>query len=318
MKRRGIYATVSLMVLLILCAGFWFYKDQPLSAEQLTTGVNDVPKTPVIEPQKVTPSPTPPAPKDNVNDAKKENSDLSNQQKQPTQSIAEPSSNEKLGWYYKPNSTHQLPEVSQRGKELLEKYQGIYCGNPNDQKIYLTFDEGYENGYTPQILDALKEANVKAAFFITGDYLRRNPELVHRMVREGHIVGNHTDNHPSLPTVSDEKLKKEIASLSAAFSELTGGQMSFLRPPMGEYSERTLELTHAMGYRNVFWTVAFADWEPNAGSPEENLNRVLTRLHPGAVVLLHAVNKANSEMLPTLIQKCRDQGYQFATLDQIN
>ncbi|GAB6180689.1 delta-lactam-biosynthetic de-N-acetylase [Desulfotomaculum defluvii] len=227
-------------------------------------------------------------------------------------------SNEKMGWYYKPNKEHKLPEVNAQGKILLEMYRGIYHGDSSAKNLYLTFDEGYENGYTAKILDTLKETNVKAAFFITGDYLRRNPELVQRMVNEGHVVGNHTDNHPSLPTVDNTKLEKEISSLSNAFSQQTGAKMQYLRPPMGEYSERTLKLTHEMGYRNVFWTVAMVDWQPDAGTPESNKNTVKERLHNGAVILLHAVNKANADMLGSLINECRDEGYQFRSLNEIN
>ena len=228
-----------------------------------------------------------------------------------------PVSGEKLSWYFMPNQQHKLPEVNAKGKALLEKYRGIYHGDVNGKNLYLTFDEGYENGYTAQILDTLKESNVKVAFFITGDYLRRNPELVKRMVNEGHIVGNHTDNHPSLAQISEEKIHKEINSLSEAYQGVTGGSMKYLRPPMGEYSEKSLKVTNEMGYRNVFWSVAITDWRPEAGSPSENKNLVMSRLHSGAVILLHAVNKANAEMLGDFIKECREQGYQFRTLDEI-
>ncbi|ABO50481.1 polysaccharide deacetylase [Desulforamulus reducens MI-1] len=235
----------------------------------------------------------------------------------PKEVVSSTYANEKMGWYYKPNKEHQLPEVNNRGKESLAKYRGIYHGDISGKNLYLTFDEGYENGYTSKILDTLRDANVKVTFFITGDYLRRNPELVKRMVREGHIVGNHTDNHPSLPTVSDATLQKEINSLSDAFTKETGATMQYLRPPMGEYSERTLKLTYEMGYRNVFWSVAMVDWRPDAGTPEQNKNTVKERLHNGAVILLHAVNKANADMLGSLIQECRDEGYRFCGLEEI-
>ncbi|MEG6511501.1 delta-lactam-biosynthetic de-N-acetylase [Desulforamulus ruminis] len=225
-------------------------------------------------------------------------------------------SNEKYSWYFKPNDQHLLPEVNAKGKELLDQYQGIYHGDTSGKNIYLTFDEGYENGYTPMILDALKAANVKAAFFITGDYIRRNPELVQRMANEGHVVGNHTDHHPSLPSVDDATLRKELTSLSDAYKQLTGREMSYLRPPMGEYSARTLKITREMGYTNVFWSVAMKDWIPDAGTPQEHQTMVMSRLHNGALILLHAVNKANAEMLPSLIEECRQQGYQFKALDE--
>ncbi|GAB6157594.1 hypothetical protein JCM39194_07940 [Desulfotomaculum varum] len=226
-------------------------------------------------------------------------------------------SSEKLSWYYKPNKDHKLPEVNPRGKALLEKYNGIYHGDTGAKNIFLTFDEGYENGYTSKILDTLQETGVKAAFFITGDYLRKHPDLVKRMVQEGHLVGNHTDHHPSLPQISDEAVIKEIQTVSDSFAQLTGSSMKYLRPPMGEYSERTLKLTHDLGYRQVFWSVALVDWRPDAGSPEQNKNIVMERLHNGAVILLHAVNKANAEMLADFIKECQAQGYRFASLDEI-
>lgn len=226
-------------------------------------------------------------------------------------------SNNKLSWYYMPNKQHRLPEVNAVGKELLSRYGGIYHGNIEQKVVYLTFDEGYENGYTPVILDTLKEKGVQAAFFITGDYLKKNSDLVKRMVAEGHIVGNHTQTHPSLPEVNDERLLGELTALEESYSKVTGEKMKYLRPPMGEYSARTLQISSDLGYINVFWSVAMADWVPDAGTPEQNKNTILARLHNGAVILLHAVNKANAEMLPQLIDECRGQGYQFGSLDDI-
>lgn len=225
--------------------------------------------------------------------------------------------NNKLSWYYMPNKEHRLPEVNSTGKALLGQYNGIYHGDVNNKVIYLTFDEGYENGYTSRILDVLKEFGVKVTFFITGDYLKKNPELVKRMINEGHIVGNHTQNHPSLPGVSDDVLKAEINTLTESYKSLTGGDMKYLRPPMGEYSARTLRVTSDMGYKNVFWSVAMADWVPDAGTPEQNQRTIMDRLHNGAVILLHAVNKHNAEMLPDLINECKQQGYHFATINEI-
>ncbi|MDO7787049.1 delta-lactam-biosynthetic de-N-acetylase [Desulforamulus aquiferis] len=225
--------------------------------------------------------------------------------------------NNKLSWYYMPNKEHRLPEVNSMGKALLSEYDGIYHGDINNKVIYLTFDEGYENGYTPRILDVLKETEVKAAFFITGDYLKKNEELVKRMLAEGHIVGNHTQNHPSLPDSSDSALKSEISTLADSYNNITGGQMKYLRPPMGEYSARSLKITREMGYINVFWSVAMADWVPDAGTPEQNKKTVMDRLHDGAIILLHAVNQPNATMLPDLINECKQQGYRFGTLDEI-
>ena len=321
MKIRKMTAVISMVTLLVLGSGLWIYKNsessrelvEKPSTESQNTLSTQKPQADFIEdPQQVIQK------KEDVNKTTKPPQDQEQVEK-PKQNIVKETDadSEKLGWYYKPNKEHILPEISPKGKALLEKYDGIYHGDINSKTLYLTFDEGYENGYTPQILDVLRSSNVKAAFFITGDYLRRNPELVKRMVSEGHIVGNHTNYHPSLPTLDNETIKKEINNLSDSFQELTGAKMSYLRPPMGEYSGRSLKTTYEMGYRNVFWSVAMVDWQPEAGTPEGNKQTIQERLHSGAVILLHAVNKANAEMLPDLIQECKQEGYQFKTLDDI-
>jgi len=151
----------------------------------------------------------------------------------------------------------------------LSKYGAYWIGSPNEKAVYLTFDEGYENGYTARILDTLKANKVKAAFFVTGHYLKTQPELVKRMVEEGHIVGNHTDTHPSLPDVSDEQIKKELQTVEEGFEKVTGHkEMKYLRPPKGEYSERTLALTRELGYHNIFWSLALVDWVPMPGGAQ--------------------------------------------------
>lgn len=320
MNKRKLITIAMITAVLTIGSGVIYYskdnvQERAVESSQINTKLvkqQTEPKNSSVEPkQEVLP------------DTAKNKSETKKEPEQSQSPVLEPSKNrvaisdEKMGWYYKPNKEHKLPEVNAKGKALLDQYNGLYHGDVSGKNIYLTFDEGYENGYTPQILDALKQTNIKAAFFITGDYLRKNPELVQRMVNDGHIVGNHTYNHPSLPEVSDATVQKEIKSLSDDFAKLTGGKMQYLRPPMGEYSERSLKLTHEMGYRNVFWSVAMVDWRPDAGTPEQNKNTVMERVHDGAVVLLHAVNKANAEMLPNLINECREKGYQFHSLDEI-
>ncbi|MEW6698720.1 MAG: delta-lactam-biosynthetic de-N-acetylase [Bacillota bacterium] len=318
MKKGKIAAAVILSAALTLGTGVLMLnnnaQEQPTQQPAVRTETNQLPANPPVsqdtaaEQDEKKPENTPP------NQGQTQTNPNADDQ---SGSSVQTGANEKMGWYYKPNKEHKLPEVNPKGKALLQKYNGIYHGYTGGKNIYLTFDEGYENGYTPKILDTLKQNNVKAAFFITGDYLRRHPDLVKRMVNEGHIVGNHTDNHPSLPQVSDAMVQKEIQTLSEDFAKLTGGKMTYLRPPMGEYSERTLKISHEMGYRNVFWSVALVDWRPDAGSPEQNKNTVMERLHDGAVILLHAVNKANADMLADLIQECKEKGYQFKSLDEI-
>ncbi|MBO8128993.1 MAG: delta-lactam-biosynthetic de-N-acetylase [Peptococcaceae bacterium] len=220
-------------------------------------------------------------------------------------------------WYFKPNPSHTPPGTDDRFLKHLQG-KGYYLGNPQRKKIYLTFDEGYENGHTKQILDILKNNNVTAAFFVTGDYVRRNPALVQRMVAEGHIVGNHTATHPSLPTLSNEEIKEEIMAVHRAVEDLTGYQMSFLRPPRGEFNSRTLEVAKSLGYDTVFWSMAYQDWDVNRQPGKEAAYRyVANNIHNGAVILLHAVSKSNTEALDDIIHKLKSQGYVFASLEEI-
>ncbi|AEF94353.1 delta-lactam-biosynthetic de-N-acetylase [Desulfotomaculum nigrificans CO-1-SRB] len=312
-KNKKVFAALAIAAAVSLGSGLLVYCQQNQPASTIVK--EQVQQQPVQSQLNVAQTSTSPQTQSPV--TKPKNDQIAPAPAKPA-ATAENVSDQKIGWYYKPNNQHKLPEVNPTGKALLEKYDGLYHGNLAGKNIYLTFDEGYENGYTAKILDALKEANVKAAFFITGDYIKRNPELVQRMVNEGHIVGNHTDHHPSLPEVSNERIKKELSTLSQEFEQLTGKKMKYLRPPKGEYSERTLKVTRELGYRNVFWSVALVDWQPDAGSPEQNKATVMQRLHNGAIVLLHAVNKANAEMLPDLIKECKQQGYQFKSLDEIN
>ena len=184
--------------------------------------------------------------------------------------------------------------------------------------MYLTFDEGYENGYTAQILDVLKKTNTPAAFFVTGPYIKTQSELVKRMADEGHVVGNHTVNHPSMPDVSDEVLKKELSDLDGMYYDLTKKNMKFLRPPRGEFSERTLALSKEMGYKSVFWSVAYADWDTNKQKGTENaIKQVTSQFHNGAIILLHAVSSDNANALEQIINIAKEQGYTFKSLEDL-
>jgi len=185
-------------------------------------------------------------------------------------------------------------------------------GDTNNKKIYLTFDEGYENGYTGSILNTLKACNVPAVFFITGPYLKDHEELVERMIKEGHSVGNHTVNHPSLPSVSDQVIREEVTKLDNNFYQKFNEHMVFFRAPKGEYSERTLKITSDMGYVNLFWSLAYDDWYRDKVRGKEYAHDVITKnLHNGAIILLHAVSKDNKDALPDIIKSAREQGYEF-------
>ncbi len=208
------------------------------------------------------------------------------------------------------------PEFTAEQTSEMETFGCYYMGE-DDKSLYLTFDEGYENGYTGQILDVLKEKQVPAAFFVTGPYLKTETELVRRMVDEGHIVGNHSVNHPSLPDLSDEEIEKELYDLDLMFYERYGRHMKYLRPPRGEYSTRVLDITNKMGYTSVFWSVAYVDWKTDAQQGSRHaLDSVLPQLHGGAVILLHAVSSDNAGAMAELIDTARAQGYVFKSLDE--
>lgn len=228
-------------------------------------------------------------------------------------------SGEKLyRWGIVRNKNNQPPNPSAGLKDVLEKHGGKYLGDTSKKTIYLTLDEGYENGYTPAILDTLKQKNVKACFFITGPYLAKHMNLVERMVNEGHTVGNHTVNHPSLPTVSSERIEKELIELDRVFYEKFGKNMRFLRPPKGEFNERSLEVAKRLGYTTVMWSFAYDDWNVNKQrGADYAYNMVINNLHNGAILLLHAVSKDNTDALGRIIDKARELGYEFESIENI-
>lgn len=226
-------------------------------------------------------------------------------------------SNKKIEWGIKRNDNHEQPDLGGANKKLIDENEDIAIGNKESKCVYLTFDEGYEAGYTPQILDTLKANDVKAAFFITGHYLNTQPELVKRMIDEGHIVGNHTVNHPSMPDLDNDKLKEEITKLHTAVFEKFGYEMKYLRPPKGEFSQRTLHLTKSLGYTTVMWSFAYDDWdESKQGRETYAKEKVLSNLHNGAVILLHSNSKDNCNILDEIIKEIKKQGYEFKTLDE--
>lgn len=226
--------------------------------------------------------------------------------------------NELLRWGILRKGEGNTPAADPGAPELLEKHGGFYIGDTNKKEVYLTFDEGYENGYTDEILDVLKKNNVQGVFFITGPYLQQHEDLVRRMVEEGHIVGNHTVNHPSLPSLGDEELKKELKELDEMFYEKFGERMKYLRPPKGEYSERTLKVTNELGYVNMFWSFAYDDWyRDKVRGADYAYNKVMNNLHNGAVILLHAVSKDNADALDRIIKGIKEKGFTIGSVDNI-
>lgn len=219
-------------------------------------------------------------------------------------------------WLYSPTEA----------KELLNKYQGYADDGTSNKYIYLTFDEGYENGYTTSILDTLKANDVKAAFFITGAYVEgsyngtKNVELLKRMVNEGHILGNHSVNHKSMPSIKDEEeFKKEILGVEEAINAIPGLKMSkYFRPPMGDFSELSLYYTQKLGYKSIFFSFAYKDYDVNhQPNPEKSKQMVLEKTKPGSIVLLHPQSKTNAEILDSLIKEWKARGFEFKTLDEL-
>lgn len=222
-------------------------------------------------------------------------------------------SNQKQGWGQGVQvDENNRPLSPMTFQEKYGKYDAYFIGE--DQKvIYLTFDEGYENGYTPQILDTLKEKQVPAVFFVTLDYVKSQPELIQRMIDEGHVIGNHSDKHPSFPDVSAERCEEEIRNVDQYLADNFGYTgMNLFRPPAGEFSERVLAQVQSLGYKTIFWSYAYKDWDPNNQmGADKALEKVNGALHNGAIYLLHAVSKDNADILGDFIDEARSQGYEF-------
>jgi len=226
-------------------------------------------------------------------------------------------SDKKIEWGIKRNSSHEQPDLGSINKKILDEYDGISIGNKDSKKVYLTFDEGYEAGYTEKILEVLKQNNVKACFFITAHYVNTQPELVQKMIDEGHIIGNHTVNHKSMPSLSLEEMKKEVMELHTAIYEKFGYEMKYIRPPKGEYSEKSVAYCKTLGYTHVMWSFAYDDWDENKQGREEYAKKkILDNIHNGAVILLHGNSKDNTNVLDYCIKEIKNKGYEFVSLDE--
>ena len=210
--------------------------------------------------------------------------------------------------------------IGNAGVDQLRQYDAVYLGNTSEKVIYLTFDAGYENGCTAKILDTLQKHGVKAAFFLVGNYIERNADLVRRMAEEGHIVGNHTMHHPDMSKITDrESFEKELRDLEELYREKTGEELpKYYRPPQGTYSEENLKLAKELGYKTVLWSLAYVDWQ-NDKQPtkEQAFAKLLPRIHPGAVVLLHSTSQTNAEILDELLTRWEELGYRFGTLEEL-
>jgi peptidoglycan-N-acetylmuramic acid deacetylase len=224
--------------------------------------------------------------------------------------------NKPLSWGFARSKTPGVPPVWKGGDFDLATYNAYYLGDVDKKVVYLTFDNGYENGFTAPILDVLRDKGVPAAFFVTKPYLRENKDLVARMMAEGHIVGNHTVRHKSSPALSPSELALELSGVADYFKENFGVQMpKFFRPPMGEFSRRVLAVAQDEGYATIFWSFAYVDWKTdNQPGAAYALKRVMSDLHNGAILLLHAVSSSNAEAMADIIDAVRAAGFEFRCL----
>lgn len=225
---------------------------------------------------------------------------------------------ESHAWGLSFQEEHQLPSAEMT-PEQLAPYDAYYCGAQGQKRLYLTFDAGYENGNTAPILDALKKHNAPGAFFVVGPYIEENPELVQRMVDEGHLVGNHTWHHPDLSQTDRATFEKELKDVEEAFQQLTGQTMpKFYRPPEGKFSDENLVWAKELGYKTVLWSLAYVDWEQDSQpSRETAFEKLLPRTHEGAIVLLHSTSATNAQILDELLTKWEEMGYTFGSLTEL-
>lgn len=220
-------------------------------------------------------------------------------------------------WYFKPREDGLPPDPNEY-MDMLKN--GYYLGDTSQKVIYLTFDAGYENGGTSKILDILKKEKVPATFFLVGHYLDSNPELVNRMVAEGHIVGNHTYSHSDLSQIYDfEKFKEKLTKFEDKYTQVTGKQLSkYMRPPEGKFNEKTTEFASKMGYKTIFWSFAYKDWVDDAQPDlKGSIDKIISRTHPGEIALLHSTSNTNTQILEEVIKKWKQMGYSFKSLDDL-
>ncbi len=220
-------------------------------------------------------------------------------------------------WYFKPTNDNSQPSVIPEA-DFLNDYNVIYLGNDSDKTLYLTFDAGYDNGYHTQILDTLKQKNVKAAFFVDGNFVKTNPDIVKRMSAEGHLVCNHSKNHPDMTKYkSFEEYSEQINGWNTLVTELGIKPSGFFRFPSGRFSKQTLDYNEKLGLTSVFWSFAYYDWvESDQPLPDAAKDKIYSRVHNGAVLLLHSTSKTNAAILGDVIDDLTMQGYTFKSLDE--
>ena len=226
---------------------------------------------------------------------------------------------EEFHWGFKKATDGVPPNAGDSFDSLLDKHGAIYKGKPDEKVVYLTFDNGYEAGHTESILDTLKKENVPATFFLTGHYLTSATPLVTRMVKEGHGIGNHSYDHPNMANLSESAMEDEWTRFDKKLQELTGIERTvYARPPKGIFNEKLLTTGNKLGYRHIFWSVAFVDWhEDKPKGKDYAYGELMKQLHPGALILMHTVSSDNAEALPSFIQDAKKEGYSFKSLDDL-
>jgi len=221
---------------------------------------------------------------------------------------------------FKKSKNGKLPSIQEEGfKHLIDRHGAVFLGDTAQKELYLTFDNGYENGFTPAILDTLHSRHVPAIFFVTGHYVKDQPELLKRMIAEGHLIGNHSWSHPDMSKIPNDRIKEELTKVKDAVTEVTGlKEMRYLRPPRGIFSDRMLGYCKELGYTNVFWSIAYMDWDVKRQRGwKYAYDQLMAQLHPGAVILLHSISKDNTEALGAFIDEAHKRGYVFKSLDQL-
>lgn len=222
------------------------------------------------------------------------------------------------GWGFKKNPNQSIPDIGEYADILKDQF-AFYADTKTNKNIYLTFDNGYEAGYTKDILKVLQEENVPAAFFVTGHYVEEEPEIIKQMAKDGHIIGNHSYHHPDFTTLNKSEIKRELQLVEEAVTAITGdSSMKYLRPPRGTFNEQTLNWTEELGYITMFWSLAFKDWETDKQQGSQYAyEQIMDQIHPGAIMLLHTVSEDNAKALQQVIRQLKKEGYQFKSLDDL-
>lgn len=222
------------------------------------------------------------------------------------------------GFGFKKNDNHMQPQIGTYSN-VINGTDSYYVGNKDEKVLYLTFDVGYDDGTLSSILDTLKEKEVKATFFVTGDFVNRQQELLNRIVNEGHVVGNHTYGHKDITKLSSLQIKEELEKLENKFTEVTGKQMvKYFRPPEGSFDKESLMAIKSLGYKTFFWSIAYVDWNADRQNGSDYCyNTIMKNLHNGGIILLHTVSKDNTESLGRIIDDSRNLGYEFKELEHL-